>query len=116
MGATSDVNFFIRQCRFFVNPSFYREGIPRTSLEAISHGRPIISTATPGNSEVVLNNHNGFSIPSNSTPHLVKAMVSMLELTNTQYQTFASNSRLLAEKRFDASAVAKKTAQLILNA
>ncbi len=54
LGQLSDVRPAYRDSSVFVLPSYYREGIPRTILEAMAIGRPIITTDAPGCRETVL--------------------------------------------------------------
>jgi glycosyltransferase involved in cell wall biosynthesis len=53
LGRLEDVRPAIAQSRIYVLPSFYREGIPRTVLEAMSMGRPVITTDAPGCRETI---------------------------------------------------------------
>src|SRR3546814_19491830 len=50
---TRDVRPFLTAAHVFVLPSYYREGLPRTLLEALATGRPIITTDMPGCREPV---------------------------------------------------------------
>ena len=52
LGQTSDVRPFIRQADCVVLPS-YREGLPRTLIEASAMGKPVVATDVPGCREVV---------------------------------------------------------------
>lgn len=115
LGEVENVNSVLEKCRYFVNPSYYREGVPRSSLEALAHGRPIITTSTPGNKEVVIEGLNGYIIPPRSTPHLVSAMVKLINLSNSSYIKFANQSLDLAAKRFNSHRVSSQTASIILN-
>ena len=62
MGKVKDVRPFLRESSVFVSPSYYREGVPKSSLEAMAIGRPIITCDSIGCRETVLNNKNGFLI------------------------------------------------------
>lgn len=53
VGQVDDVRPLYRDCHIFVLPSFYREGTPRTTLEALSIGRSVITTDAPGCRETV---------------------------------------------------------------
>jgi hypothetical protein len=44
LGQTEDVRPFLRACTTFVLPTYYREGLPRTVIEALAIGRPVITT------------------------------------------------------------------------
>ncbi len=73
LGATRDVRPFIAESSVFVLPS-YREGTPRTVLEAMSMGRPIITTDAPGCRETVIHGKNGYLVPVRDVDVLVQAM------------------------------------------
>ena len=62
LGKLDDVRPAIIDCSVFVLPSFYREGTPRTILEALAVGRAVITTDAPGCRETVVEGRNGFLI------------------------------------------------------
>lgn len=73
-GETEDVRPFIARASVFVLPSAYREGTPRTILEAMAMGRPIVTTDTPGCRETVVEGENGFLVPAKNAAALAVAM------------------------------------------
>lgn len=73
IGGVKDVRPWIAQCSVFVLPS-YREGTPRSVLEAMSMGRPIITSDAPGCRETVEEGVNGFLVPPRTTKPLAAAM------------------------------------------
>ena len=95
----------------FVLPS-YREGTPRTCLEAMSSGRAIITTDVPGCRETVSDGENGFLVPARDAAALANAMLRLaenLELTGAMGQ----RGRRIAEERFDLRKVTEHTVNLI---
>ena len=70
---TSDVRPYYVQCSVYVLPS-YREGTPRTVLEAMAMGRPIITTDTNGCRETVQDCVSGFLVPVRGREKLAKTM------------------------------------------
>ena len=70
---TDDVRPYYAQCSVYVLPS-YREGTPRTVLEAMAMGRPIITTDANGCRETVQDSVNGFLVPVKDIEKLAKAM------------------------------------------
>lgn len=72
-GETNDVANFYKKCSVYVLPS-YREGTPRTVLEAMAMGRPIITTDVPGCRETVINGYNGFLVPVKNSYALAEKM------------------------------------------
>ena len=73
LGPTKDVRSVISNTNIFVLPS-YHEGSPRTVLEAMAMGRPIITTNTPGCKETVINGVNGWLVPVKNISALTQRM------------------------------------------
>jgi glycosyltransferase involved in cell wall biosynthesis len=73
-GAQNDVRPFLADAHVFVLPS-YREGTPRTVLEAMATGRAIVTTDAPGCRETVTNGDNGFLVPPRDSHALSQAML-----------------------------------------
>ncbi|NLD49209.1 MAG: glycosyltransferase family 4 protein [Clostridiaceae bacterium] len=72
-GETDGVASYYRQCSVYVLPS-YREGTPRTVLEAMAMGRPIITTDAPGCRETVVDGVTGFIVPVQDSVTLVEKL------------------------------------------
>jgi glycosyltransferase involved in cell wall biosynthesis len=104
LGETSDVRPYLAASTVFVLPSYYREGIPRSALEAMATGRPIITTDAPGCRETVVDGENGFRIPPRNANALAAAMRAFLE-DESLAPRMGARSRELAEERFDIHAV-----------
>lgn len=77
-GALDDVRPALAAAHVYVLPS-YREGTPRTVLEAMATGRAVITTDAPGCRETVNDGHNGFLIPVRDVGALTRAMERFLE-------------------------------------
>lgn len=75
---TRDVRPFLAASTLFALPSFYREGLPRTILEALSSGRPVITTDLPGCREAIADGRNGRLIPPRDPAALADAVVETL--------------------------------------
>ena len=75
---TTDVRPYYAECSVYVLPS-YREGTPRTVLEAMAMGRPIITTDTNGCRETVIESKNGFLVPVGDSDKLADAMIKFIE-------------------------------------
>ena len=73
LGELSDVRTALAECDVFVLPS-YREGTPRSVLEAMASGRAIITTDAPGCRETVIEGENGFLVPVCNSTALAAAM------------------------------------------
>lgn len=104
MGFTDDPKSAISQCSVFVLLS-YREGVPRTVLEAMSIGRPIITTDAPGCRETVENGLNGFLVPVRDVENTVVAMKKLCD-SNLRSE-MGAYSRQIAVQRFDVTLVNK---------
>ncbi len=77
-GETKDVVPFLKQCRFFVLPTYYCEGLPRTILEAMAMGRPVITTDWPGCRDAVKDGVNGFLVEPKNAEMLAEKMLAVL--------------------------------------
>lgn len=105
VGATTDVRPYIENCNIFVLPS-YHEGLPRTVLEAMATGRPILTTDVPGCRETVVNGYNGFLVEKANAEQLAKKMIWFIEHQD-EWQGMASASRTMVEDKFDVHKVNK---------
>ena len=103
LGEISDVPSFLRACRCFVFPS-YREGTPRAVLEAMSCGRPVITTDAVGCRETVRDGYNGLLVPPRDADALRSAMLRFCA-GEADAEAMGKNARRLAEERFDVFAV-----------
>lgn len=96
----------------FVLPSYYREGLPRTTLEACACGNPIITTDSVGCRESVKEAFNGFLIEPQNLDALVKAMEYFIQNPN-KIREMGINSRKYAEERFDVNIINNDLVNLI---
>lgn len=103
LGKLADVRPAIADCNVYVLPS-YREGTPRTVLEAMAMGRPVITTDAPGCRETVTDGDNGFLVPVKAVDELAAAMVKFIE--NPELVAgMGERSRLVAEQKYDVHRV-----------
>lgn len=109
LGDLRTVQGALAGCRFYVLPS-YREGTPRSVLEAMATGRPILTTDVPGCRETVIHGVNGFLVPPRNPDALADAMLRLIEQPEAKIQRMAEASLVLARDRFD---VCKVNAQLL---
>lgn len=103
LGRLADVRDALRVATVYVLPS-YREGTPRTVLEAMAMGRPIITTDAPGCRETVVEGENGFLVPVKSVDALVQAMLKFIE-DPTLAPCMGRRSREIAEEKYDVHKV-----------
>lgn len=102
-GRLDDVRPAIADCNVYVLPS-YREGTPRTVLEAMAMGRPIITTDAPGCRETVVNGDNGFLIPVQSVDALEAAMQRFID-DPVLIVRMGQRSRAIVEEKYDVHKV-----------
>jgi glycosyltransferase involved in cell wall biosynthesis len=100
---TRDVRPFLAETSVYVLPS-YHEGMPRTVLEAMAMGRPIVTTDAPGCRETVVQGRNGYLVPVKDSAALSQAMERFL-IDPSLIAAMGHQSRLLAEERFDVRKV-----------
>lgn len=103
LGETKDVRPYITESSVFVLPS-YREGTPHSVLEAMSIGRPIITTDSPGCRETVQEGVNGYLVPVKDPVALEKAMERFI-LQPELIPEFGLASRRIAEEKYDVRKV-----------
>ncbi len=105
LGRLQDVRPAIAQCSVFVLPS-YREGTPRSTLEAMAMGRPVITTDVPGCRETVVDGDNGFLVPVRSKGALFLAMKRFIDDPELLIK-MGQRSRAIAEAKYDVHKVNK---------
>lgn len=98
LGAVDDVRPHLATCSVFVLPS-YREGLPRSVVEALATGRPVITTDVPGCRETVVSGVNGFLVPPRDASALAVAMRRFID-DPTLIPRMGTASRDLAERRY----------------
>jgi glycosyltransferase involved in cell wall biosynthesis len=103
LGSTDDVRPFLENCSVFVLPS-YHEGTPKSVLEAMATGRPIITTNAPGCRETVVNRENGFLVPVGNPELLAQKMIWMIEHPE-QVAIMGKESIELCKEKFDVNKV-----------
>lgn len=103
-----DVRPYLNECDIVVLPSTYNEGVPRSLLEALACGKPIITTDWKGCRETVIPHKNGRLVHPHDTESLVSAMRDLTMINDSELKTLGEASRRLAEERFDE--------RLVLNA
>lgn len=106
-----DVRKWLGKTHVFVLPS-YREGVPRSTQEAMAMGRPVITTDVPGCRDTVIDGFNGFMVPPRDVPALVTAMERFINEPQL-IERFGQASRQLAEERFDVHKVNNKLLQIM---
>jgi len=106
-----DVRPFIKNTHIFILPS-YHEGIPKSTLEAMAMGRPILTTNAVGCKETVKNYFNGFKVPVRSVDKLVEKIIWFIK-NPKQFQKMGIHSRRLALDKFDVKKINLKILKIM---
>jgi glycosyltransferase involved in cell wall biosynthesis len=107
LGRSDDVAAHLHKADCVVLPS-YREGTPKTLLEAAAVGKPIVTTDVPGCRETVVDGLNGYLCQVRSGEDLAAKMLKVLQLPNVELEAMGKASRHLAETKFDERLVLEK--------
>lgn len=102
-GETRDVRPSLGAASVYVLPS-YREGTPRTVLEAMAMGRAIITTDAPGCRETVIDGVNGFLVPVRDAEALASAMTLFIDTPALQSE-MGRRAREICEEKYDVRKV-----------
>lgn len=105
-GEQTDVRPFLAQCCVFVLPS-YREGTPKTVLEAMASYKAVITSDAPGCRETVIDGENGYLVPVKDPVTLAKKMIALYEQPDL-IKAMAERGRKMAEDLFDVNKINEK--------
>ena len=109
---TDDVASYIKKARIFVLPTYYREGVPRVNLEALSMGRPIITTFMPGCKETVIDKKNGLFVKTKDVDDLVNKMEWMIK-NPKEVDKMSDESFKLCKEKFEISIINKRMLEIM---
>ncbi len=113
LGHRNDIRQLLDRCDVVVLPSTYNEGVPRSLLEALACGKPIITTNWKGCRETLDGTRNGRMVEPHSHDSLAAALKELIELSSDQLQEMGRASRELAERKFDQRIVLKQYLDVI---
>ena len=102
-GFTKDVRPYLKRCSIFVLPS-YHEGLPRSVIEAMAVGRPIITTDVPGCRETVQDGFNGYLVPPRDSTYLAEKITELVENEEVR-EKMGAFSFALCSQLFDVQKV-----------
>jgi len=108
LGVSDNVREEIAQADCIVLPSFYREGTPRTLLEAAAMARPIITTDSVGCRDVVDDGLNGFLCRPRDASDLADKMARMIAMSHSEREAMGLRGREKVEREFDEKIVIEK--------
>ncbi len=103
-GEVADPVEFYQNSTIFVLPSYYREGLPRTILEAMSCGRPVITTDWPGCRLTVEDGVNGYLVPVRDADALADRMKRLAE-NRSLLEQMGENAYAICCRKFDVTIV-----------
>ena len=103
----TDIPTLLKESHIVVLPSYYREGIPKSLIEAAAIGRPIITTDSVGCKEVVIDNYNGYLVPIKDSNAIAEKIEILIQDENKRLE-MGQNSRYLAESKFSIADVINK--------
>ena len=102
-----NINTFFELADIVTLPALVREGVPRVLLEALSFGKPVVTSNIIGCKETVKEGINGFLVPPGDVPKLQNALEVLMNDAQKR-KTFGEASRNFAESTFADDIVAKK--------
>lgn len=111
-GHTKDVRPYLENCSVFVLPSYYREGLPMSIMEASAVGRAVITTDNVGCRDAVTDGFNGFTVDIKSASAIADKCVYFLENTDKIVE-MGNNGRALAQQKFDKNVINEQIMRLI---
>ncbi|MBO8228672.1 glycosyltransferase family 4 protein [Prochlorococcus marinus XMU1414] len=101
VGHVKDIKPFLLKSSVFVLPSYYREGVPRASLEAMASSRPLITCNTVGCKDTVVDGFNGYLIPARNHKRLEEAMEIFIK-NNDLIKSMGKNSLSFVKENFNS--------------
>ncbi len=114
LGHRKDVLRLLKQCHIVAFPSYYREGVPRSLIEACAVGRPIITCDSIGCKDVVTDGENGFLIQPQDHFALAERLSQLIENKELR-QSMGRKGRLVAENEFSVNRVVEKHLEIYRN-
>ncbi len=106
-GEVKDPIKFYNESSVFVLPSYYREGLPRTILEAMACGRPVITTDWPGCREPMESGVNGFIVPTKDSRALADKMNVFIE-NRSLMESMGESAYRICKEKYEISVVNKQ--------
>ncbi len=103
-GEVKDPVAFYQQCSVFVLPSYYREGLPRTILEAMACGRAVITTDWPGCREPIDEGVNGFMVPVKDAASIAEKMTILVE-DRSKLESIAEQAYATCKEKYEVGRV-----------
>ena len=102
-----DIKSVLEQCHIMAFPSYYREGVPKSLIDACAIGRPIVTTNSIGCKDVVDEGVNGFLVPIKDSEALAQKLRILIEDKDLRIR-MGKASREKAEQEFSIEKVIEK--------
>lgn len=99
LGKRSDVKELLESSHIFAFPSYYKEGLPKSCIEAAAIGRPIITCDSVGCRDTVVDGETGFLVPIKDSKTVAEKLDILFEDTELR-KTMGIKSRKYAEEKF----------------
>lgn len=112
LGSVHDVRPYLEDCTFLLLPSYYREGLPMSIMEAEAVGRGIITCDNVGCRDTVTDGYNGFLLPPRDSKALAEKCIYVIEHPEEAIR-MGQNSRRFAEEQFDQKKINAELVRLI---
>lgn len=113
VGYKENIDDFYKESDIVAFPS-YREGLPKSLIEACAIGRPIVTTNAPGCKECVDDGINGYLVPIGNSKELADKIKILIDDEDLRVD-FGKRSRIKAEKEFSIDNVVTKTLKFYSN-
>ena len=107
LGHCNNIPELLREADIMCFPSYYREGVPKSLLEASAAYLPIVTTDSVGCRDTVEEGKNGYKVPPHSPQALAKALETLIE-DKALRERMGEYSRKKAEREYDVEKVASK--------
>jgi glycosyltransferase involved in cell wall biosynthesis len=108
LGFRDDIPKLLHETHVSILPTFYREGVPLSLIEAASSGNAIITTDMPGCREIVKDGLNGFIVPPKDAQSIADAMKKIIKNPDLA-KSMGIEGRKRVEEMFSKEVVNKKT-------
>lgn len=107
LGYRSDVRQLLEQSHIMAFPSYYREGVPKSLIEACAIGRPIVTTLSYGCKDTVVDGENGFLVPTHDSVALAERLRLLIDDADLRVR-MGRKGREKAEREFSLTDVVKR--------
>ncbi len=108
LGPVDDIAALLASCHIACQPSSYREGLPKSALEAMAAGLPLVATDIPGCREAVQNGVTGFLVPPRDAGALAAALAPLIDDAAMRARMGAAG-RARVEEYFSDAIICKQT-------